>query len=387
MKNKYSSLVNALRLFVLQSLLFPSLLIAQVVPTTPLTKNFLIEKGSGIACCSCPGITAKCDSIIEQYPKGKGFMMVYHFGPDARPQSGQLNKDYRTKFGDSILTPVWPFYLNMMVNRKDRGAPYGSTFIFGANDQVSPECAVLAAETAPVNLAFNSSYNPSTREITVNAKAYYTANSLTAKNFLQICLTEDSIVGPQCVNSPPFKYNYVHMDMFRANLNGPLGVKVDTTTAGTYYTGTFTYVLPDKFGTGTDQTAWIAPVIKNLKLVMFMAEDFNGFNTRFGRIQNVIAAPLGQGAVSGIANALPVTPQQIMVYPNPVVNQLHVDAPSPLKCLRLLGMQGELIQQWDGSSTLTQDITLDGLANGIYFLEAETANGLSYKKVQLQQGQ
>lgn len=383
MKIQLSLSGNVNRVIMLLTFLgITALVNAQVVPTNPLPKNFLIEKGSGIACCSCPGITAKCDSIIELYPKGKGFMMVYHFGPDARPQSGQLNKDYRTQFGDSILTPVWPFYLNMMVNRKDRGAPYGSTFIFGASDQISPECAALALETAPVNLAFTSSYNTSTREITVNAKAYYTANSITPINYLQICLTEDSIIGPQCVNSPPFIYTYKHMDLFRANLNGPLGVQVATTSSGNEFTGTYSYILPAKFGTGTDMNAWIAPTIKNLKLVMFMTEDKNGFNTKFGRIQNVISAPLGQGAVSGLDH--PIQPGALQIYPNPSKGKFTISSIAPFSGYALYNLNGQMLEQRSGYFQSEVEADFSGIAPGMYLLRIETNSGSLVRRVLIQ---
>ncbi len=378
---KFLTIINKRLLLVSAVVLAHTNLNAQlVVSTAPQAKNFLIEKGSGIACCSCPGITHKCDSIIKQYPAGKGIMMVYHFGPDARPQSGQLNKDYRTQFGDSILTPVWPFYLNMMVNRKDRGVPYGSTFIFGPNnDQVSPECAAVAVETAPVNLAMSSSYNATTREITVNMKAYYTANSATAKNYLQVVITEDSILGPQCVNSAPFIYTYYHMDMFRANINGPVGAAITTTTMGTTVSDTYKFILPAKIGTGTDQSAWVAPNIKNLKLVMFMTEDLNGSNTRFGKIQNVISAPLGSGSSSGMDDI--AVNAHIDVYPNPSTGMVMINSGNKVHSYNLVDLKGRIVISADILPANEAELNFSNIAKGIYLLEINTALGKSVQRL------
>lgn len=353
-----------------------------VVSTSPQPKNFLIEKGSGIACCSCPGITAKCDSIIYSYPKGKGYLMVYHFGPDARPQSGQLNKDYKTQFGDSILTPVWPFYLNMMVNRKDRGVPYGSTFVFGTTDQVSPECAAVVVETAPVNMAMSSSYNSTTREITVNVKAYYTANSATSKNYLQIALTEDSIIGPQCVGSSSFIYTYVHMDMFRANINGPIGVPVLTTTSGTTVTDTYKYTLPAKFGSGTDQTAWVTPNPNHLKLVMFITEDLNGTNTKFGKIQNVISAPLGAMVTSGIEDI--TLNSHLNIYPNPSNGRVQISSEYPVTSYELTDLSGRSIYKGSVINSTEVEADFSSVSKGLYMLKINTDKGNSVHKLFLQ---
>lgn len=349
------------------------------VSTIPSLKNFLIEKGTGIACCSCPDKTHKCDSIIKSYPKGRGHLMVYHFGPDARPQAGKLNKDYRTQFGDSILTPVWPFYLNMMVNRKDRGAPYGSTFVFGTTDQVSPECALVAAELAPVNLAMSSSYNSTSREIIVQVKAYYTENSATSKNYLQIALTEDSMVGPQCVHSPPFIYDYAHMDIFRANINGPLGVPIVSTTAGSSFNGTYSYILPAKFGTGVDQSAWISPNPKFLKLVAFITEDINGFNSKFGKIQNVISAPLGSTIGSGVEKISQSI--EVNIFPNPSSEKIQISSVKPIKSYELLDISGRSIYTSSEINSPQAETNFSLIPVGLYLLKVYVDDVILVKKV------
>lgn len=308
--------------------------------------------------------------------------MVYHFGPDARPQSGQLNKDYKTAFGDSILTPVWPFYLNMMVNRKDRGVPYGSTFIFGPNnDQVTPECAATVLETAPVNLAMSSSYNSATREITVNMKGYYTSSSATTKNYLQIAITEDSIIGPQCVNSAPFIYTYVHMDMFRANINGFLGAPISTTTVGTTVSDTYKYTVPAKYGTEVNQSSWVTPNVKNFKLVMFMTEDLNGTNTKFGRIQNVLTAPLGTTAATGLENYS--FNNVISIYPNPSTGILDVSSPETIQSIEVLDMNGKTVYESGRLQAMDTRVDLSGFAKGIYPIRIITERGVSVQKIVL----
>jgi hypothetical protein len=362
-------------IFFLMLLVTAGLKAQLTVPTTIQYKNFFIERGSGIACCSCPGVTDKCMAIINSYSKGRGIFMVYHFGPDARPQAGQLNKDYKTHFGDSILTPVWPFYLNMMVNRIDKGVPYGSTFIFGPNnDQVTPECASVVSEVAPVNLAMTSSYNAVKREITVDVKAYYTSTSATPKNFLQVIVAEDSIVGPQCLGST-WDYKYIHMDLFRANINGPLGATISTTTAGTTVSGTYKYIVPAKYGSGTDTTAWITPVIKNLKLIAFMGEDFNGYNTKFGKIQNVISASLGATSIgTGIGN---VSEGNVLnIFPNPsngiVALNTNISTPWSIQVMDILGKE---ILSHDNILTKYYSLDLSAFPKGSYSIYITSLGG------------
>ena len=303
--------------------------------------------------------------------------MLYHFGPDARPQSGQLNKDYKTAFGDSILTPVWPFYLNMMVNRNDRGVPYGSTFIFGPNnDQVTPECITVANEIAPVNLALSSSYNAGTREITVDVKAYYTSTSVTPKNFLQIAITEDSIPGPQCKGST-WDYNYYHMDLFRANINGPLGATITTTTAGSTVTGTYKYIVPAKYGTEANTSSWVTPNVKNFKLILFMAEDTIGYNKKFGKIQNVITAPLGASS-NGVEDMR--IEKYVNIYPNPSKGMFTINTNGAsigsISVTDILGK--ELFSTKPLEASLTS-VDLSAMQKGIYYIVVSTHSGIMRK--------
>jgi hypothetical protein len=352
-----------------------------VVSTSPQNKNFLIERGSGIACCSCPSITDKCMAVVNSYPPGKGIFMVYHFGPDARPQSGQLNKDYKTKFGDSIMTPTWPFYLNMMVNRRDRGVPYGSTFVFGTEDQVTPECASVVTQTAPVNLAMSSSYNPTTREITVIAKAYYTSNSVTALNYLQIAITEDSIIGPQCVGSN-WNYSYMHMDMFRANMNGFSGDSITTTTLGTMVTRTYKYIVPAKYGTEANTSSWVTPDVSHFNLTMFMTEDLNGENDLFGKIQNVIRVPLGSSSPTGID--VIAEQNEINIYPNPTSGLLSLTtSTSKNYSFEVLDLMGKVVYESKSINTASSTVDLSNLKKGLYNIRVVSKKGVEIHKVLL----
>ena len=355
------------------------------VSTTPQNKNFLIERGTGIACGSCPTKELECQAIINTYPAEKGLLIQYHFGPDAKPQSGQLNKDYRTQFGDSILTPVWPFYLNMMVNRRDKGNG-NSTFIIGSTDQVTPECASVAAQVSPVNLAMSSTYNSLTREITVTAMAYYTANSATANNYLQIAITEDSVIGPQVGvgGSSTFIYNFPHMNMFRANMNGPKGAIITTTTAGTTVTRTFTYTVPAKYGTGAS-SGWVTPNPSHFKLNMFMTEAPNASGTQSftGKIITIIRTPLGgTTAATGVVENNSMS--SLSVYPNPSTGVVHLNiSEAGSFSYQVIDVLGKNIMSRSILGGTEEIIDLSGRQKGIYFIKVSSENGLISKKIML----
>ena len=353
------------------------------VSTEQQMKNFLIEKGTGIACGSCVEKAEQCYAIINSHPKGRGMMIMYHFGPDARPQSGPLHVDYKTEYGDSICTPTWPFYLNMMVNRKDRGAPYNSTFVIATNnDQVTPECAILVNEVSPVNLAMSSSYEPSTRTITVNVKAYYTANSVTPLNYLQIAITEDSIIGPQYV-PPSWNFNsFVHMDMFRANINGFSGDSITTTTQGTTISKTYTYVVPEKYGTDSITTSWVTPNPNHFNLTAYMTEDFYGENDLFGKIQTAIRMPLGESSAS-----IHGTSQKydFNLFPNPTKGFVYMTSNQTVSVsVRVIDMIGRLVYEKNNVNASSADFDLSSLNNGLYHIQLLSDKGISTYKIVIQ---
>ncbi|MDD3280032.1 MAG: Omp28-related outer membrane protein [Bacteroidales bacterium] len=354
------------------------------VPTEPQKKNFIIEKGTGIACGSCVEKAELCYDIINSHPQGRGIMIMYHFGPDARPQAGPLHVDYKTEYGDSICSPTWPFYLNMMVNRKDRGAPYNSTFVIATdNDQVTPECAALVNEASPVNLAMSSSYDPGTRTITIDVKAYYTANSVTPLNYLQIAITEDSIIGPQYV-PPSWNFDsFVHMDMFRANINGFSGDSITTTTQGTSISKQYTYVVPLKYGTESDSTTWVTPNPNHFNLTAYMSEDFYGENDLFGKVQTALRVPLGQSGITGIREISQV--HECKLFPNPTTGIVTLTSNEMESVdIQVIDLMGRIVYAKNNVDISSAQLDLSSVNNGLYYIYIQSEKGSSSYKIVLQ---
>jgi hypothetical protein len=350
---------------------------AQVtVSTLPLNKNILIERGTGHVCGSCPHITLRCDSVLDTYP-GRGMMIEYHFGPDAIPQAGfGLQTDYRTPYGDSILS--WPFYLNMMMNRRDRGVPYGSTYIFGTNDnQIKKEADLIVTQSSEVNLAMSSSFNATTRLLTVNVQAYYTANSATTLNFIQVAITEDSLISTQYdgdyAPNSHFNLTFNHPNVFRANMNGFWGDSVKTTTSGTTISRTYTYTLP------TTPYKWNA---NHCKLTMYVTESKNasGIQSFAGKVITAIRSDIGGVAASGVDDKTITT--HVIVYPNPSTGQIYVSRDKPgeysVEVFDALGKKVYTASKIKSSETL---INLSGNHRGIYFVRVNSEKEVSTTKI------
>ena len=346
-----------------------------MVSTTPQNKNFLIEKGTGHTCGSCPDIALKCDTVINSHP-GRGILIEYHFGPDAVPQASPLNTDYRTPYGDSILS--WPFYLNMMVNRRDRGAPYGSTFIFGPNNnQVQPESDLVITQPSPINLAMTSSFNTTTRLLTVNVEAYYTANSATAINFLQVAITEDSLISTQYDGSYPlnnhFNSTFNHTNVFRANMNGFQGDSVKTTTSGTFVSRTYTYTFP------TTPYKWNA---NHCYLTLYATETKNssGIQSFAGKIMTAIRGKIGAKALSAVEEISSINND--IVYPNPSNGLVKIkrNEANEFKIV-VTDILGNVVYTRENIFTTETSVDLSSEKNGIYFIQILTDKNISVHKI------
>jgi hypothetical protein len=79
--------------------------------------------------------------------------------------------------------------------------------------------------------------------------------------------------------------------------------------------------------------------------------------------------------------------ERIQLFPNPVRGALNIRYDGQLKAVRILSMDGQLLQPIGNinnqSKGLTQ-ITLSGYPTGIYFVEIETEEGIAREKIVIQ---
>jgi hypothetical protein len=359
-------------------LLFLQSFLHAQVSTLPQSKNFLIEKGTGHVCGSCPTITQRCDSVIDSHP-GRGMLIEYHFGPDAVPQAPPLDLDFTTPYGDTIYDPAglnWPFYLNMMVNRRDQGPPYGSTFCFFTGyNQIQEEADTLVNQSSPVNLYLSSSFNAATRLLTVNVQLYYTATSATGLNFIQVVLTEDSIIAMQLEPSGAWNPDFNHMNTFRTNLNGFNGDTVFTTTMGTLVSRTYTYTIPAAYKN-------ISCNSENCNLTLYVAEDkaASGVQSFTGKIMNVIRAHVGSNSVTDVAA---VNHQQnIRIFPNPTKGMITVNSiDEGSYSIVVVDAIGKTVYSEKAINSLNTKIDLSQFSEGLYLIRIISPESTEIHKI------
>lgn len=69
------------------------------------------------------------------------------------------------------------------------------------------------------------------------------------------------------------------------------------------------------------------------------------------------------------------------VFPNPAGEMLRIAASHPIRQLRVLDSGGRVVRKLAGSATVRQEVTLPGLAAGLYFLQVVTEAGVVAERV------
>lgn len=237
----------------------------QFVSTEAANKNVVLEEFTGINCGFCPD----GHKIVKEYEEdnpGRVFGINIHTGSYAAM--------YQTQWGSAIMNQTG--LQGFPAGTVNRHSFSGGATILNRGEFVSRGNQILA-EASFVNVAAQASIDATTRVMTVNVEAYYTADAATASNKLNVVLLQDSIIGPQSgASANPSQVTadgqYIHMNMLRDMLTGQWGDDItapegsNVIPAGTLIQRTYTYNVP---GSISNELVKLG----HLKLVVFVARD------------------------------------------------------------------------------------------------------------------
>lgn len=292
---------NFTRILVAGALAAPLFGTAQVnVGTSPTGRNAIVEEWTGIHCGYCPIGHATVNSQMTANP-GRVFGINVHSGSFATPGAGE--PDFRTTYGNG-LDNAFPItgYPASTLNRRtitytgSSGQTTGQVYHPAYLGDAAFIPTVLA-ETAEVNIWGEATIDINTRVMTVNLEYYYTSSASNSTNYLNVAVIQDHIAGPQ---SDYGNYNpsgwidqgagiYDHRHVFRDFLTGQWGAAINSTTAGSTGTMSYTYTLPaDYTGVPVD--------LSNIELVVYIN---NGYQSA-GNVLNGIGV---EPALTGFSSA------------------------------------------------------------------------------------
>lgn len=289
----------------------------QFVSTEQQNRNVLIEEMTGRDCGYCPLGQKAVNEMIAANPGRVFTANIHRFGFMSTTASPNLN----TEIGGTLFNTFGVTGIPAAaVNRSGSTVhPADASALVMVNEQLS--------QVAEVNVGGNVLINPETRTATINVEVYYTADSKVEKNYLNVMMLQDSILGAQ--NGGDY-FNpeqmigdkYCHMHTFRDLITELSGDEITTTTAGSFVKKTYEYQIPEVIGDPngvkvdlnnihflafvTQQPAGMksAPVLNVTGLRTFMVSD-QEMNAYFGNleIKNTVSCSENKEAKIEVVNA------------------------------------------------------------------------------------
>ena len=224
---------------ILLFLLLATTLKAQnLVSTDPYKRNVIIEEYTGIYCGYCPDGHRIANELAAKY-QDRLFVLNIHTGGYANDAS----IDFRTEDGNIIGAKVNSFPTGN-VNRLANKAVGRDTWSLYVEQQVE--------QMAECNVAGQVVIDKDARKATVTVEVYYTANSVSETNYLNVVMLQDNIIayqnGSYLNPDQVVGGQYRHMHAFRDAITPTWGEDIAPTTAGTFITKTYEYDIPAKIG-------------------------------------------------------------------------------------------------------------------------------------------
>ena len=260
-------------LLVLLSFLCINLYAQNLVDTLLHNKNVVLEEFTGLHCVYCPDGHVIAQSIYNAYPQRVSLINV-HVGSYAQPSFGE--PDFRTVFGSSLSAqsnlsgyPAGTVNRHLFFNLSQN-----SGTAMGRSDWQQATIITLS-QLSPVNIASVAQHDTITNELIIDVEIYYTDTQSVAQNYLNIAITQDSVLGPQtgaqtynsaAIVPGPWSPTYSHQHMLRHLVTGQWGAVLDPITLGTFISRRYTWQVPFEIND-------IPIVVKDLNVVCFITES------------------------------------------------------------------------------------------------------------------
>ncbi len=218
------------------------------VSTAVENRNVVIEEFTGIHCVYCPDGHKLANEYAEANP-GDVLLINIHTGGYANPNAGE--PDFRTAWGDAIAGqsdlagyPAGTVNRHLFAGMQQAN---GTAMSRGDWDDAGD---IVLAETSYVNADATAEIDIATGTMTIVVEVYFTDNSASASNFVNVAILQNNVEGPQTggANFYPEMMlpngNYMHHHMLRDLVTGQWGEEITTVASGDFWTATYTYAIP-----------------------------------------------------------------------------------------------------------------------------------------------
>lgn len=203
-----------------------------IVSTTPQNKKIVLEEFTGTGCPNCPGGHTTAAGILTANT-GNVFVVAYHPNNSSYTTGDPMASAFPAAFYTSpFISPSNRYMPSAMINRR----VWSTERIQGTTSWAS-DIDVIKAETSPLNVGVSSTYNTTSKILTVNVEVYFTAN-VTDVVTIYAELTEDGIIATQSGGTSPYTHNHVFRKAFVAQWGDAISTP---TTQGTLKTFSYSF--------------------------------------------------------------------------------------------------------------------------------------------------
>ncbi len=285
------------------------------VSTLPGKRNALIEEYTGVNCQYCPLGHKATDQTVEAFP-GRVFAINIH--------QGTFASRFTTQWGNALAGQASiSGYPSSTLNRH---AFFGNSIHIDPGQAYSCAAEILEMD-APVNVAATVDIDPQSRLMVVKVEAYYTADANGGTNMLNVALVQNNVLYYQAGASSYYPENmvngeYQHKHILRDLLTGQWGDTIHQTTAGSFFTKEYAYVIPPQIGDLE------VPDVDDLSVVVFVCEGRKEVLNACEAIRTGDKAYIAHGNAGGEECSLEWNPYVTVVNPTdqPIDNlKLNVD--------------------------------------------------------------
>ena len=259
-------------LLILLSFLYINICAQSLVDTVQHNKNVILEEFTGIHCTFCPDGHVIAQAIHSMFPQRVSLINI-HTGSYAQPSIGE--PDFRTPFGSALSSQSnLSGYPAGTINRHRFSFSQNGGTALSRSDWQSATYTILS-QLSPVNVASTAQYDTVTNELFIDVEIYYTDSQNVLYNYLNVAITQDSIIGPQSgaqtwnpngIVPGPWQPTYSHQHMLRHFVTGQSGQILDSITPGNFIHKRFTWQVPYDIND-------IPVVIKDLNVVCFVTDQ------------------------------------------------------------------------------------------------------------------
>lgn len=338
---------------------------SNLVTTNPENRSALIEHFTGINGGE-GGIGYNALSAEYQTDPARTSVICYHAGGTATPVAGQ--PDFQTADGDAIN-----FYFSIL--QHPRGivgrVRYQNQFMVHFDDY-DVTAGLIRNQSSPVNLGMQTSWDPATRNLSVDVEVYYTATGTGGNDYINVVLVENDVIGFQADFFNGDDTAYAHPWLYREKLTVDVwGDEVTNNSMG--HNETRTYTLNGVSSDYNIDNCWVVAYIGELQEDVYQAKHVaaSGGSTQVGIEENELEQVLGF--------AYPSPANESMTIP---LRNLKEDA-----SIRVSDSMGKLVfEQYLPKGSASVNLDVSGWASGLYSysLISETGKSTAGRTVQVQ---